>query len=47
MDLLHQLLEEDNPVEYMRSLFKESDNKSDSRLRAMMNYKQKHPKTYT
>lgn len=36
MDLLRQLLEEDNPVEYMRSLFKESDNKSDSRLRAMM-----------
>ena len=36
MDLLRQLLEEDNPVEYMRFLFKESDNKSDSRLRAMM-----------
>lgn len=36
MDLLRQLLEEDNPVEYMRALFKESDNKSDSRLRAMM-----------
>lgn len=36
MDLLYQLLEEDNPVEYMRSLFKEMDNKSDSRLRAMM-----------
>ena len=36
MDLLRQLLGEDNPVEYMRYLFKESDNKSDSRLRAMM-----------
>lgn len=36
MDLLHQLLEEDNPVEYMRFLFREMDNKSDSRLRAMM-----------
>ena len=36
IDLLRRLLEEDNPVEYMRSLFKESDNKSDGRLRAMM-----------
>lgn len=36
MDLLQQLLEEDNPVEYMQSLFKEMDNKSDNRLRAMM-----------
>lgn len=36
MDLLHQLLEENNPVEYMRSLFREMDNKSDNRLRAMM-----------
>lgn len=36
MDLLQQLLEEDNPVEYMQSLFKEMDNKSDCRLRAMM-----------
>lgn len=36
IDLLRRLLEEDNPVEYMRSLFKESDNKSDNRLRAIM-----------
>lgn len=36
MDLLQQLLEKDNPVEYMQSLFREMDNKSDSRLRAMM-----------
>ncbi len=36
IDLLRRLLEEDNPVEYMRSLFKESDNKSGGRLRAMM-----------
>ena len=36
MDLLHQLLEEDNPVEYMRVLFKGLDHKSDSRLRTMM-----------
>lgn len=35
MDLLHQLLDKDNPVEYMRYLFKDLDHKSDSRLRAM------------
>lgn len=36
MDLLHQLLEENNPVEYMKYLFSDLDNKSDGRLRAMM-----------
>ena len=36
MDLLQQLLEGDNSVEYMQSLYKEMDNKSDNRLRAMM-----------
>ncbi len=36
MDLLHQLLDKDNPVEYMRYLFKDLDHESDSRLRAMM-----------
>lgn len=36
MDLLQQLLEEDNPVEYMQYLFEGLDNKSDNRLRAMM-----------
>ncbi len=36
MDLLHQLLDQDNPVEYMRYLFKDLDHKSDNRLRAMM-----------
>lgn len=36
IDLLHQLLDKDNPVEYMRYLFKNLDHKSDSRLRAMM-----------
>lgn len=36
MDLLQQLLEQDNPVEYMRYLFMNLDHKSDSRLRAMM-----------
>ena len=36
MDLLHQLLEQDNPVEYMQHLFESLDYKSDSRLRAMM-----------
>ncbi len=36
MDLLQQLLEEDNPVEYMQSLFRDLGYKSDSRLRAMM-----------
>lgn len=38
MDLLHQLLNQDNPVEYMRSLFKDLDHSTDSRLRAMMRY---------
>lgn len=36
MDLLHQLLDQDNPVEYMQHLFESLDFKSDSRLRAMM-----------
>lgn len=36
MDLLHQLLEQDNPVEYMHYLFKDLDHRSESRLRAMM-----------
>ena len=36
MDLLHQLLEQDNPVEYMQYLFEGLDHKSDNRLRAMM-----------
>ena len=36
MDLLHQLLNQDNPVEYTRYLFEDLDFKSDSRLRAMM-----------
>lgn len=36
MDLLKKLLEQDNPIEYMKSLFKDLDQKSDSRLRAMM-----------
>lgn len=36
MDLLQQLLDQDNPVEYMRYLFKDLDQKLDSRLRAMM-----------
>lgn len=36
MALLYQLLDQDNPVEYMQSLFKDLDHKSDSRLRAMM-----------
>ena len=36
MDLLHQLLDKDNPVEYTHYLFKDLDHKSDSRLRAMM-----------
>lgn len=38
MDLLYQLLNQDNPVEYMQSLFKDLDHKADSRLRAMMGY---------
>lgn len=36
MDLLHQLLEQDNPVEYAQFLFKDLGHKLDSRLRAMM-----------
>ncbi len=36
MDLLHQLLDKDNPVEYMLYLFEGLDNKLDNRLRAMM-----------
>lgn len=36
IDLLHKLLEQDNPVEYMGNLFKDLDHKADSRLRAMM-----------
>lgn len=36
MDLLHQLLDQDNPVEYMQYLFEGLDNKLDNRLRAMM-----------
>lgn len=35
MDLLHQLFDKDNSVEYMHYLFKDLDHKSDSRLRAM------------
>ncbi len=35
-ELLHQLLDHDKPVEYMKYLFKDLDYKSDSRLRAMM-----------
>lgn len=35
-DLLQQLLEQDNPEEYMKCLFKELDQKSDRRLRAMI-----------
>ncbi len=36
MDLLHQLLDQDNPVEYMQYLFEGLNNKLDNRLRAMM-----------
>lgn len=36
MELLQQLLEQDNPVEYMQFLFKDLEHKADSRLRAMM-----------
>lgn len=35
-ELLKQLLEHDNPVEYMQYLFKDLDSNSDARLRAMM-----------
>lgn len=35
-DLLVQLLEKDNPVEYMQYLFEDLDSKTDNRLRAMM-----------
>ena len=36
MELLHQLLDQDNPEGYMQYLFEDLDYKSDSRLRAMM-----------
>ena len=36
MDLLEQLLEQENPVEYMQYLFEDLDFKTDKRLRAMM-----------
>jgi|GEM_PF-990077 len=36
MELLNILLVEDNPVKYMQELFANADNKTDSRLRAMM-----------
>ena len=38
MDLLHQLLNQEKPEEYMQSLFKDLDHNADSRLRAMMRY---------
>lgn len=36
IDLLHQLLDQENPVEYVQYLFKDVDYKTDNRLRAMM-----------